>query len=262
MKFQLLTLLSLLSFQLSGQVGISVSPPRIYFELNPGQTGTKKISVTNVSSTTELDLAISLGDWDYDPSGENILEDAGKLPISCAGWVSINQSNYFSLKPGQTKDVEIMLTVPRNLDSKPVHTALLYVTQMNPTDDITNPGANIKVSVRSAVKIYHRTLQSKQFKIDIQNLTFNKETKKIDLEFQNLGNTWIDGNIYLDIMNNQTGKQERLSPSIYYTLPNNKRKYALDLPKDLQKGRYTATVIVEYEDQNNIEAAELGFTYE
>lgn len=255
--------LSLLTFSAFSQVGISVSPPRIYFELNPGQSGTQKVSVSNVSNKHTLDLSVTLGDWEYDQNGENVMHDANQIATSCASWLSISQGSYFSLKPGESKDIEIVMTTPRNLKNDiPVHTALLYITQMNPTDDVTNAGANIKVNVRSAVKVYHRTLASKNKKIDIQNLIYNKETKNIDLLFENQGNTWIDGSIFVDLLQSQTGKQIRLTPTVFYTLPGNKRWVHLALPQDLAKGKYTATVIIDNEDQNNLEAAELGFTYE
>ena len=36
------------------QSGVSVSPPRTYFSLNPGEEDRKKILVTNVSETNTL----------------------------------------------------------------------------------------------------------------------------------------------------------------------------------------------------------------
>ncbi len=252
-----------LVLQANAQVGISVSPPRVYFELNPGVSGTQKVQVTNVSTKNTLDLAITLGDWEYDEKGENIMVDPGKLSTSCASWLSVAQGNYFSLKPGESKEISVTLTVPRSLEAKiPVHTALLYVTQMNPSDELNNQGANIKVNVRSAVKIYHRPQRAKNQKIDIENLTYNKEAKTVDLVFNNLGNSWTDGSIYLELLNSQTGKQVKMKPSVFYTLPGNKRTVHLDLPSDLAKGRYTATVLIDYDDQNNIEAAELNFTHD
>lgn len=259
--------LFLIAFLIGGysiaQVGISISPPRLYFELNPGVSGTNKLKVTNVSAKNTLDLAVTLGDWKYDETGENLMYDAGKLPTSNASWISLGQGNLFSLKPGESKDLEVTLTTPLNIDQKtPVHTSLLYITQMNPNDEVNDQGANIKVNVRSAVKIYHRTLKSKTKKIDIQNLLYSKEKKTIDLQFSNLGNVWTDGSIFLELLNNQTGKQIKLDPTIFYTLPGDKRWVYLQLPKDLPKGRYTATVLIDYEDQNNMEAAELNFNYE
>lgn len=264
MKKTIVTLLVfLIGLQATGQVGISVSPPRLYFELNPGVSGTNKVKVTNVSSKNSLDLAITLGDWEYDEKGENLMFEPGKLPTSCASWISVGQGNYFSLKPGESKEINITLTTPRSLDTKhPVHTSLLYITQMNPNNEVNDQGADIKVNVRSAVKIYHRVQKSKTQKIDIQNLAYNKESKTLDLLFNNLGNSWADGSIFLELLNNQTGKQIKLQPTVFYTLPGNKRIVHLDLPKDLPKGRYTATVLIDYDDQNNIEAAELNFTHD
>jgi P pilus assembly chaperone PapD len=259
--FLLLLLLSLANSS-NAQVGISVSPPRLYYELNPGQTGSNSISVSNVSTKHTLNLAITVGDWEYDSLGENVMLDAGNSSISSASWITVNQ-NYFSLKPGESKDIQITMSTPRDVkNTQPVHTALLFITQMNPTDDVNNAGANIKVNVRSAVKVYHRISLPKIQKVEIQNLLYNKEKKTIELYFQNQSNIWLDGGIFIDLLNNQTGKQIRLNPIAFYTLPGNKRQVSISVPNDLAKGKYTATVIIDHEDQNNLEAAELSFTYE
>ena len=45
------------------QVGLSVSPPRVYYSLNPGETGSQKVLVSNVSREHPLHLSLTFGDW-------------------------------------------------------------------------------------------------------------------------------------------------------------------------------------------------------
>lgn len=93
-----------LVIQISAQTGISVSPPRVYFESAQGVSSTQTVTVTNVSEKHALDLAISLGDWNYDEKGDNIIQAAGTLENSCASWINIKKTdNYFSLGPGEKK---------------------------------------------------------------------------------------------------------------------------------------------------------------
>lgn len=245
------------------QTGISVTPPRIYFELSNGQTRTEKVTVTNVSVKNTLDLSVTLGDWEYNEFGDNLMYMADTLKNSCAGWVNINNFSYISLKPGESKTIDVSLTVPSDLDeTEPVHTAMLYVTQMNPIDDIDKEGTNIKVNIRSGIKIFHRTPHPRIKKIEVKNLAYDKETESLQLQFNNEGNVWTDGNIMTDLLNKKTGKVTSLPNIIFYTMPGNKRLTSIRLPKDLETGSYSATVLLDYADEDNIEAAELQFTYE
>lgn len=249
---------------LHAQTGLSVTPPRVYYETNLGENGTQEITVSNVSKSNTLDLAISMGDWEYDAKGNNTMFPADNLATSCASWVSIQEDqNYFSLQPGESKKIAISLTVPQTLSEDiPVHTAMLYVTQMNPIDDVSKDGANMKISVRSGIKIYHRTQETKHKKIEIQNMMFEKETNHIAIQFENQGNTWTDGILYPELLNTETGKKTTLEHLIFYTMPGNSRETTIALPQELENGNYVATIIIDYGNDSNIEMAELTFTYE
>ncbi|WP_240938725.1 molecular chaperone [Arenibacter sp. 6A1] len=264
MKTPLLILCFLLQGVLYAQTGLSVTPPRVYYKADPGENSTQKITVSNVSKTNTLDLAISLGDWEYDAKGNNRMFPADSLANSCSSWVSITEDeNYFSLQPGESKDIEVSLTIPQSLsEGIPVHTAMLYVTQMNPIDDVSKDGSNMKISVRSGIKLYHRRNVAKHKNIEIQNMFFEKESNKISIHFENKGNIWTDGIMYPELLNRETGKKTTLEHLIFYTMPGNYRETRLAVPQDLEKGSYVATIIMDFDNDNSLEMAELSFTYE
>lgn len=251
-------------FSCYSQTGLSVSPPRVYYELAQGQSGAEKILITNVSENNELEVGISLGDWEYNEIGENMMYPADSLATSCAGWISVARENsYFTLKPQESREVEVFLTVPDQVNTTiPAYTAMLFVTQMNPVDDIDSRGQAIRVNIRSGIKVYHRLPQSREWKIEIQNMKFNKEAKHIELYFENNGNVWADGTIYIDLMNTESGEKIKLDHIVFYSMPTNKRTLYIRLPEGLKTGKYVATVMMDYGDPDNMEAAELGFTYE
>ncbi|KMQ68517.1 hypothetical protein ACM39_08400 [Chryseobacterium sp. FH2] len=256
--------LFLLCSQFKAQTGVSVSPPRLYFESDAGKSATQKITVTNVSVKNSLDMAVSLGDWEYNEMGENIMYAASTLPSSCASWVSIKKEDaYFTLAPGERKDIDVTITPPNVLsDQLLAHTAVLYVSQMNPVDDVDNKGASIKVSIRSGIKLFHKLPAAGKKIIEIQNLTLDKSKKALNLLFENQGNIWIDGKIQTELVNTENGKKLSLDQIIFYTMPGNKREMNIPLPATLEKGKYTASVMMDYGDSNNLELAELNFTYE
>ncbi|WP_367913824.1 molecular chaperone [Leadbetterella sp. DM7] len=248
----------------NAQTGISVSPPRVYFETAPGQTAVEKVSITNASKSTVLDLSISLADWAYNENGDNLILPADSLSNSFAKWVTISEGSYFSLKPEETRDLTINVNIPAIVDPKTtVYTALLFVTQMNPVDDVNAQGSQIKLSVRSGIKLYCRpTGLAKVKKLEITDLKFDSKEGGLALAFQNQGNVWTDGVIYTDLLNTGTGKSVKIEEAGFRTLPGDKRVVKIPLPKDLAKGNYTATIMMDFGSDSEMEAAELKFTYE
>jgi len=260
--YALLLLCFLLCLGAAAQTGISVSPPRVYFETDPGQSSTERVVVTNVSAKHTLDLAVSLGDWAYSRSGENMMYPADSLPASCAGWVTLKKEDtYFSLKPGERKEIGVNITVPQTAKDS-AHTAMLYVTQMNPVDDIDQKGANIKVSIRSGIKLFQKTRAAVRKKIEITNLHFNKSGKTLTVSFENTGVIWADGILYTDLVNTRTGKKTTAEHIVFYSMPGDQRDIEVALPKELPAGAYTASVIIDYGNKDQLEMAELTFTNE
>ncbi len=141
-------------------------------------------------------------------------------------------------------------------------TGLLYVSQMNPVDDVDSKGASIKVSIRSGIKLFHKLPSAKNKKLEIQDLAYAKAGKTLDLSFDNQGDVWADGKITTDLVNTQTGKKTALDAIIFYTMPGNRREVSIPLPAGLEKGKYTASVMIDYGDRDNLELGELNFVYE
>src|SRR5690606_32736762 len=98
------------------QTGISVSPPRTYFTVNPGKSEIKKILVSNPSKTNTLELSVSLNDWEYDDAGNNVIMEAGESTTSSASWISILPQSFFSLPPGESYELDVQVNVPEDAD--------------------------------------------------------------------------------------------------------------------------------------------------
>ena len=244
------------------QTGISVSPPRTYFDADSGESSIQKIVVSNVSTQNTLDLAVSLGDWRYNEKGENIMFPPDTLANSCASWVAIKKEDtYFTLHPGERKTVEVRMTVPKTA-SDTAHTAMLYVTQMNAVDDTDLSGAHIRVNVRSGIKLFQKTRASSSKKIEVTNMLFSKEQKALAVHFENQGAIWADGILYTDLVNTQTGIKTKIEQINFFSMPGDKRIIDIPLPKDLSSGEYMASVVFNYGNRDQLEMAELKFTYE
>ena len=245
------------------QVGLSVSPPRVYYSLNTGETGSQKVLVSNISKEHPLNLSLTFGDWQYDEHGNNLMFPPDSLDNSCANWLSVAEGAYLTLEPGESRDIDLTMNVPMEAEGGAnVQTAMLYVTQMNPVDGVDAQGAAIRINVRQGIKIYRKGNVPEVKRVEIRNLKYDKETNSLQLTFGNDGNIWINGRVDTSLFNQSTGKELNLEPSDFYTMPGDHRIMQIPFGQELETGTYIATVMIDYGDVTTIEAAELQFSHE
>lgn len=248
------------------QAGMTVSPGKMYFTLAPGTSSTQKIIVSNPNNM-DLEVGVSTNDWNYDNVGNNITYDAGTLPTSAASWIQVMPGSYFTLQPGEKRELDVIFSVPQDADQAvPVHTAMLFLTQLNPGDGRSENGTSIKVSVRMGVKIYHSFTQNEKRDIEVVNFTDilpqQGEPQNggfLELEMNNTGKLWIDGKVKWEILNTATGEKKKLDDQDVYLLPGDNRFLRQALPSNLPKGKYTASAVINYGDKDELKLVELEF---
>lgn len=264
-KYLPLILLIIAVSEIHAQAGIAVTPGRVYFNLTPGTESTQRIKVTNPTNG-DLEVGVSFNDWDYKESGANNIVEAGSLNISCSDWIQILPDTYFILGPKESRDVEISMQVPQDIDLDiPVRTSMIFFTQLNPGDATTEQGAGIRVTVRMGVKVYHSFEQETANELDI--VDFKKQINEneqdiLSLHIKNIGRTWTNGIVNWEVFNKETGKKTKLSSKEFYTLPDDLRIINQQLPEDIEPGDYTISAIVTYGDSDIINIAEMDFVKE
>ena len=249
------------------QAGITASPSKLYYHVAPGASGIQSVTISNPLSR-DLEVGVSLGDWKYDLLGTNSLHDPGTLETSCTDWIKVLPGSYFTLLPNERKELSIELTVPSTADKTiPVHTAMLYFTQLNPNESKSTSGAAIKVSVRMGVKIYHSFSETDKRDIEITDFRDKQDAKNLtspgflELAMENTGQLWLDGKIKWELFNAQNGEKVKMDDLDFLMLPGDKRTLTKELPKNLSKGRYSATAIVNYGNRDELKMVELEFEY-
>jgi P pilus assembly chaperone PapD len=257
-------LLAGFSMRVSAQAGMTVSPGKLYYKLAAGGSATQKIIVSNPNDK-ELEIGVSVSDWNYDSLGNNQTFDAGTLETSCADWVQVMPGSYFTLKPNEKRELNIVFTVPANANKDiPVHNAMIFLTQLNPGDAKAANGTSIKVSVRMGIKLYHSFTPVEERDIDIVNLKDVADTGSnpghLEMLLKNTGKAWIEAKIKWELLNTQTGEKRKLEDQDVYSLPGDLRIIRQPLPGDLKKGKYTATAIINYGNKDELKIVELEFT--
>ncbi len=256
--FSLLFIL-LISPDLFSQAGLSVSPPRSYFMLNEGETETKTILISNPSKTSTLELVVSFNDWEYDQKGNNVIKNSGELETSCANWLTVLPDSYFILGPGASYELQLQMNVPEQIGNQQAHTSMMYITQINSEDAINEQGANIKISLRTGVKIYHRKPVPRNTSVEPVDYKYLSEQNILELTFINDGNVWADGTINHLLINQNTGKEIQLDEQVFYSMPDDTRVIQIELPKKLESGSYIVSTIFNTGDKASVKMAELVF---
>jgi P pilus assembly chaperone PapD len=264
--FYLCLFLFACSMQLAAQTGMTVSPGKLYFKLPAGASATQKIVVSNPNEK-ELEIGVSVSDWNYDSLGNSMTYDAGILETSCADWVQVMPGSYFTLQPHEKRELNVVFTVPANAEGKeiPVHNAMLFLTQLNPGNVKTENGTSIKVTVRMGIKLYHSFTQVEERDLDIVNLQdgidSSTHTGYLEMAFKNTGKIWLEGKIKWELLNTQTGEKKKLDDQDIFSLPGDMRLIRQDLPKDLKKGKYIATAVINYGNKDELKVVELEFAH-
>ena len=211
-----------------------------------------------------MSLSITFGDWKYDEFGNNVMLPPDSLDFSCASWMSVDEGTYFTLDPGENREIELRMTVPVSVEenNSPINTAMVYITQMNAVDGVDADGAAIKVNVRQGIKVYQNDRNATNKLIEIVSLSFDNESEGLQLGFNNSGDIWTNGTVNTSLFNQTTGEEILLEEMIFYTLPGDERKMFLPFERKLDKGEYIATIIIDYGDEIALEAAELEFSHE
>ncbi|NKI25120.1 hypothetical protein HCG49_00925 [Arenibacter sp. 6A1] len=259
----LFSLLLIPLMTINAQAGIAVTPGRVFYTVAPGGENIQTIKVNNPTQG-ELEVGVSFADWDYETNGNNNIVEAGTLENSCSDWIQVFPDTYFILSAGESKDVQVMMKVPSELDHTiPVHTSMLFFTQLNPGQSQNKEGAAIQVTVRMGVKIYHSAVSEPIHEIDIVDFKKNEdgaEKKQVALHLKNIGESWTNGAVVWEIMNKSTGKTIKMPKSEFYTLPADLRVVTQQLPQDLSPGNYTLSATVTYGDNDVINIAEMDFS--
>jgi hypothetical protein len=97
--------------------------------------------------------------------------------------------------------------------------------------------------------------------IEITNFSkFSKDSvNTINIEAKNTGTGIAYCTSYIDLTNLTTGKQLRLMVKKFTIVPELTRVFSFTLPKTLEKGKYLAVGVLDYDGSEEIQAAKMKF---
>jgi P pilus assembly chaperone PapD len=261
----LLFTLTIAHTQLSIGQNVSVSPSRFYYKTAPGETKKQILHVTN-SSSSRQSFNISFADFAAPGlNGKTQLLKAGESDHSIAGYMSASPS-FFELDAGKSQDVQVVMDLPNLPEANKVKWGTLMIkltkerTEANAAEK-DGVGMGILETFQFVVHLFQTppSITLRQAEITgFKEITQAADTgRTLSLITANTGEAILDCATYLEFSNTKNGYEERTKPAAFTVLPEGAREMKFIIPKELPKGKYSVTAVVDFGSKDAIQAAEM-----
>jgi len=253
------------------EMGVSVSPSTMRFNVKPGNLKTMTLKMTN--DTKKL-YNFQVGFQDYgageDGSVDSPVDKYSRYALSKYVVVS---PTLIELKPRQTKVVTVTVDIPSG-DSMAVSMwTILTLDQVIerekleiPTTSPTAIGMGVKNSFGFGINIFQNPPNVIVNNVEIMAMNFNKKTatssNNIFMKAKNAGTGIGYCLYYLELTNLVTGKQTKLKVKQFAIFPGYSKEFKFELPPDIEKGPYSAMAVLDFGNKEELQTAELEFTVE
>lgn len=259
-----LSLVSALSHTVKGQ-GFSLSPSRVFFTGNPGETVSQTLTFGNSTKNT-LSFVPRIQDFDRDSLGNKVYYAINTKPFSNASWISFSSSSIV-IPPGESKQIVVSLNIPAG--SKRLTNSMVFFTQVKEQkpDQIKGTSLGINVLIELGVQIYYTPegINAGDFEFlafDDRGIFNDGKTKsrRLALKIHNNGAINKDAFIRFELTNKETGEEIKIKPETVAMLPDATQWVFLDLPTDL-KGKFLAVALIDAGSTYDLKVAEKEITY-
>jgi len=226
-----------------------VGPGKQYLYLDPGQSVTKEIHVTN-RFPQDRNFHINLEDI-KGSNGESNIEFMGLLagPYSLKDYLHPEVTD-FQLKPGDRMTIPVTISIPKDAVPGGLYGAVIVTMQNErPPEEVPPSQITGALPVRSRIAVLYFVRVNGPVKEDGLLKDF-KSSKKIywstnkpvtfSYSFANTGNVYLNPAGDLEIKNLYGTRVDDLKIDASYVLPSSTRNNTISWKKDFSMGRYSA----------------------
>lgn len=247
--------------------GISVSPAHFHLNMKPGEVKTYKITIKNDTEKSEK-FKVNTFDFNMNGKGKSSFIPPGTGKYSLSKWLNVTPT-FVEVAPGEKKEVKFTVSVPADSTGSKAAWNIIMIEQEEPRKKLEPPSQSdntialgVIPTFAFGVFVYQNPPNVTQNNVEITN--FSKTAKNdslnvIQIEAKNSGDGIAYCTSYVDLTNLSTGKQQRLMVKRFTIVPELTRDFTFSLPKDLEKGKYLAIGVLDYEGSEEIQAAKMEF---
>ena len=258
---RLIALVTFVAFvTILGGQSFSVKPTNLQYPLEPGQTGYRHITVTNMTDEPKT-YQISKGDFMPDTLGNTQRLPVGSSARSCAEWLQISPSS-FELAPNESKKIRITMQVPAGETA--TKWAEIYIQSEEELQSLPALAdkavqSQLQTQGRIAIPVLQSPGSNMAYEAKVTNFRVvdSMEVKRYHVDLVNSGDKLVTGKILRTITHLETGQKKQLPPLKIGLLPEVTRTIQFDLPPDLAEGTYNLTAIWQVDYQKRPKGARL-----
>ncbi len=239
---------------------MNVNPSTLTFNLSPGTTETKFVSVRNITSKQHT-FQLTLADWYRDSLGNHVYLKPGAIKQSCTSWIKLGV-NVIELAPDQVVDIPVTIDVPADFKEEDgMRWAMLFIQNYISDDSTVQKTARITTTIREIFRVglhIYQTPPTVSAKSALA-VSLNKDKKNPDtyvFEMKNTGPTMLSCYAHMELTNIESGQEFKLEVQDFPVFPGGKRLVDFKLPSTLPKGKYSALAILDYGENSPLEAVE------
>lgn len=261
-KPMLLLAFIIFSFGLFAQ-DFEVAPVALEFTLEPGESESKAVRVTNYSAK-EYNFVLEIFDENYNGEQTERYLPAGSTPNSLAGWLTINPS-YITLRPNESKMVDVTLSVPSNAsETRWAVIGVRTAQERSIFEADKNLAAGVLVSPRIKVTVTQSPKSNLNFKAKIEKFALAGKTDEgfqtFEVTVKNSGNKTVTANLGLMVANIKSGKEFKEDQGGVVLMPGQAKSFKVQLNQVLPKGEYAIAAVLDYGKNSPLEVMQLMLT--
>lgn len=250
-------------------MGISVSPSTLRYNVKPGATQTKTVKISN-DTKNNVSFQVSFQDLGIGKDGKQSVPVSSEYKNALSKYIVVSPT-LVELKSKESKIVTVTLDIPPGDAYAIAMWTTLVLDQVSERPKMELPNLNnntmgmgINTTMGFGVSIFQNPPNVVVNSVDIQSMKYIKGgvqlPNSILMKAKNTGDGIGYCLYYLELTNLLTGKQIKLKVKQFGIFPGYEKELSFDLPKELEKGKYSALAVLDFGNKEELRTAELEFT--
>ena len=246
--------------------GVAISPSRLRFNASPGNTKTANIKINNDTEEGKA-FRIKFNDFNMNEHGKSQFVEPGNGKYGISNWVSVSPS-YIEIAAGEKKEITVTLDVPDDEAGQKAAWGIMMIEEAAErktldygTENSESIAFGVVPTIAFGVFLYQNPPGVTDNSIEIQDFMISQREERyfVNIDARNTGTGIAYCRAYVELTNLENGNQEKLLVKSFTIVPELTRVFSFELPEHLTSGKYSAVGVLDYGNEEEIEAAELDF---
>ncbi len=237
-----------------------VAPVRVTFNIAPGESQSKIVTVKNHGNKKET-ITLRMLDFLIQRQGRMEILPAGSTRNSIASWINLNPM-LVELQPNESANIQVNLQAP--LDDYTAKWGILsFATAAEQTSFSVDRELQTGMSISGRIDIFitYNPTTGDVGNVEIggfQEIASNKsDERRFSVNIDNTGEKILNSKVHLIASDMSTGKEYKFKTIEVALYPQAARTVELVMPKTLPPGRYALAAILDYPGSTSLKGTQI-----